>query len=165
MARPVSRPAIFVAAVLASLALLTGTAGALTETVTLSPTSLSFTDQPLGSTSGPQGTTLTLHCSALCNFSPSIATSSSAFAAANGCPVKMTADFGSDTTCTISVTFTPAALGPANGTLDTGPGGPTATLSGTGVPIEPHVARKCKKGKKHSARSAKRKKCKKKGKR
>ena len=64
-----------------------------------------------------------------------------------------------------SVTFTPAALGPANGTLDTSPGGPTATLSGTGVPIEPHVARKCKKGKKHSARSAKRKKCKKKGKR
>lgn len=65
--------------------------------------------------------------------------------------------------CTIRVYFTPVQPGRATGSLisDTPEDGPpsagsvTALLSGTGV------AKKCKKGKKHSARSAK-KKCKKK---
>jgi hypothetical protein len=35
--------------------------------------------------------------------------------------------------CLITVTFTPTGTGPKHGTLSTGPGGPTATLTGNGV--------------------------------
>ena len=158
-----NRLALFVVGTLVCLLLLTGSAAAKMVTVTLSSDSVAFGDETVGSSSSPQVETLRLSCSAPCNFSPVIASSNPAFAAASGCPTMMIADFGSDATCPISLSFTPAALGPVGGTLSTGSGAPTASLSGNGVTAPPPSPAKCKKKKHRSAQGAK--KCKRKRKR
>ena len=160
-----NRLGLFAVATLVGVALLTGSAAAKTVTVTLSSDTVAFGDQAVGSTSSPQVETLRLSCSAPCGFSPVIASSNLAFAAASGCPTMMSADFGSDATCPISLSLTPTALGPVGGTLSTGTGGPTASLSGNGVTLPPPPSAKCKKKKQRSAQGAKKRKCKRKRKR
>jgi YVTN family beta-propeller protein len=98
----------------------------------LSPTSLSFGNQNVGSTSAPQMVTLSNTGNAPLTVS-NIATSGD-FAQSNNCGSSLTA--GSN--CIINVTFTPTATGSRTGILtvaDSAPGSPhTASLSGTGTP-------------------------------
>jgi HYDIN/CFA65/VesB-like, Ig-like domain len=99
---------------------------------TLSPTSLNFGSQLVGSTSAPQ-------VAALSNTGTGALTISSVsvsgdFAETNNCPASVAA--GSN--CTISVTFTPAKTGTRSGTLtvtDNAASGSTQTVSlmGTGT--------------------------------
>jgi hypothetical protein len=107
----------------------------LLQSVSLSPGSFAFGNQALSLPSTAQTFTLTN------NTTGTVSISGITFAGANA------SDFGDTTTCgatlasgascTISVTFTPAALGAATGTLtvaDNAPGATqTATLTGTGV--------------------------------
>ena len=159
---------IAVLVVAGGLAALPAAAGA--ATVTVSPTSLTFAAQQVGSTSVPQDVTLTKDCTGAnqtqClgppaegpTFAPVISVTGP-FTQTNNCPPALTAsalpDPGTKTSCTIKVRFKPTAKGPATGTLSTGSGGPTVTLTGTGKP-----KKKCKK--KKSGASAAKKKCKKK---
>ena len=147
-------------------------AGAGAATVTVSPTSLTFAGQAVGTTSAAQQVTLTKDCTGtndtLClplsegpTFNTSISVSGP-FGQTNNCPAALTASPLPPTkvSCTINVTFAPTATGAASGTLTTGAGGPTASLAGTGTPGAGAGAggKKCKKKKhKHSASAAKKK--------
>jgi hypothetical protein len=101
------------------------------QTVTLSPASLTFGDQALGTTSASQAVTLlnnlpnTLVVTGVKTTGP--------FAQTNNCGSSLAA-WGA--TCAIQVTFKPAAYGTATGTLtvtDTGPNSPhIIALTGTG---------------------------------
>jgi hypothetical protein len=99
--------------------------------ISLSPTSLSFGPQLLGSASAPQTITLTNPGSAALTIT-SIGASGD-FSQTNTCG----ASVASAGTCTISVTFTPTAAGLRTGTIsvnDNAPGSPhTASLTGTGT--------------------------------
>jgi len=97
--------------------------------VSLSPTSLSFGSQLLGSASAPQTITLTNTGSSALTIT-SIATSGD-FAQTNNCGSSIAAN-GS---CTVSVTFHPSATGNRTGSLTVNAGGITNTvsLSGTGT--------------------------------
>jgi hypothetical protein len=64
-------------------------------------------------------------------FDPSIRVSGD-YAQTNNCPPTLAAT-AQPQGCLINVTFTPTGTGPKGGTLSTGPGGPTGTLTGTGV--------------------------------
>jgi hypothetical protein len=146
----------------------------------IAPTSLNFGAQQVGTTSAGQTTTLTLTCSLpgpVCfilseDFTPSINASPTAFRQTNNCPATMSAGGGFasplSVSCQITVTFAPTAEGTVTGTLSTGMGGPTASLSGTAVPATATPApapaaerKKCKKGKKKpkGAAAAKKRKC------
>lgn len=148
--------------------------------VVVSPTSLTFGGQAMGTTSAAQQVTLTKDCTGaedtLCltgpglegpTFNTSISVSGP-FSQTNNCPAALTTVPDSSVSCTINVTFVPTATGAASGTLSTGAGGPTAALAGTGTPAQSAAGtggtatKSCKKkAKKHSARAAKKKKCKK----
>ena len=108
---------------------LAGTGIALTAQV--SPGSLTFTSQILGTTSAPQPVTFSNTGSAALTIS-SIAGSAN-FGETNNCASGVAAN-GS---CTINVAFTPTATGTVTGTLtvsDNASGSPqTVTLSGTGI--------------------------------
>ncbi len=97
--------------------------------VTLTPPSVTFGPQPVGTTSGPQ----VIQLSANGPLSITSITTSAEFAETNNCGNGLP-NGGS---CQISVTFTPSASGTQNGTLsvyDSGGGSPqTASLSGTGT--------------------------------
>ncbi len=99
--------------------------------VTLSPTSLSFGSQLLGSASAAQTITLTNPGSSALTIS-SIAASGD-FSQTNTCGASVAAAG----TCAISVTFMPTAAGARTGTIsvnDNAPGSPhTASLTGTGT--------------------------------
>jgi sugar lactone lactonase YvrE len=99
--------------------------------VSLSPTSLSFGNQTVGTTSAAQTATLTNTGSATLTIN-SIGASGD-FSETTECGSSVPAG-GS---CTISVTFTPTAAGTRTGTLtvsDNAPGSPqTVSLSGTGI--------------------------------
>jgi len=101
------------------------------DPVTFSSTSLSFGNQVVGSTSAAQTVTLTNNQNVTLNFGSIVA--SGDFAETHTCG----AFIGAGGTCTISVTFTPTAVGNRTGTLtinDDAPGSPqTVSLSGTGV--------------------------------
>ena len=106
-----------------------------TATATLSPTSLTFSSQNVGTTSAAQAVTLSNTGSAALSIS-SIAftgTNSTDFAQTNNCGSSLAAS----ASCTINVTFTPAATGSRTATLtanDSASGSPqTASLSGTGT--------------------------------
>jgi hypothetical protein len=108
----------------------TGTAA----TVSFSPTSLSFGNQPVNTTSGTLTSTLTNTGNAALSIS-SLAvagTNPSDFAQSNNCGASVAAG----ASCTISVTFTPVASGSfaaAVSVADNASGSPqTVTLSGTG---------------------------------
>jgi hypothetical protein len=96
----------------------------------LSPTSLTFPGQFVGTAGLPENVTLTNNGDVTLNIS-SIQTSAQ-FGATNGCTTSLAAGVG----CTISVFFDPASAGAQTGTLtitDNAPGSPqTLELSGTG---------------------------------
>lgn len=110
---------------------LTGMGGANAATVTLSPTSLTFPSQTEGTTSAAQAVTLTNSGTAAVSIT-SIAASGD-FAQTNTCGSSVAAGAN----CTISVTFTPSAVGTSLGTLiaiDSAAGSPqSVSLSGTGT--------------------------------
>jgi Abnormal spindle-like microcephaly-assoc'd, ASPM-SPD-2-Hydin/Galactose oxidase, central domain len=105
--------------------------------VSLSPASLTFSDQQLGTTSLPQSVTLTNTGGATLTISS--ITPSGDFAETNTCDSSVGA--GGD--CTISVTFTPTALGARTGAItitDNAADSPQmVTLSGTGIDTIPPV--------------------------
>jgi Abnormal spindle-like microcephaly-assoc'd, ASPM-SPD-2-Hydin len=105
---------------------LTGTTPA---AVSLSPSSLTFSGQAIGTTSAAQTVTLSNTGGASLSIS-SIATSLP-FAQTNNCP----ASLAGGTSCTISVTFTPQSSGSASGAVsitDNAGGSPqSVTLAGT----------------------------------
>ena len=97
--------------------------------VTISPTSLTFSSQSVGTTSSPQAVTLTNNqSSALTSISVS---ATGDFAQTNTCGTSLAAN----SSCTINVTFTPTAVGARTGTLTVtdSAGTQTSSLSGTGV--------------------------------
>ena len=94
------------------IVILNGTgSSASTGTITLSPTSLIFTSQLVGSTSAPQKVTVTNTGSAALALSGF--TVAGAFAEKSTCPTSLPMS----ASCTVSVTFTPKAAGAATGTL------------------------------------------------
>ncbi len=99
--------------------------------VNLSATSLSFGNQFVGTTSAAQ--TVTLSNTGVLALTLTGITASGDFAETNNCGTSVAIN----ATCTISVTFKPAAVGPRAGTVeiaDDGAGSPqTITLTGTGV--------------------------------
>jgi hypothetical protein len=103
--------------------------------ITVSPSSLSFGNQKVGTTSAPQAVTVTNVGSA------SITISSIRFFGGNPADFAQTNNCGSSlggsSSCAINVTFTPHAKGLRSSTLaiyDTGGGSPqTVTVSGTGM--------------------------------
>jgi hypothetical protein len=106
---------------------LTGTG--ILPVVTLTPSSLNLGNVLLGSTSAPQNVTLSVNGP----MTISSITTSAQFSQTNTCG----SGFFMPGTCTITVTFTPTALGVQIGTLsvaDSASGSPqTVALSGTGV--------------------------------
>ena len=99
--------------------------------VAFNPTSLSFGNQPVGSTSAIKTITLTNNGNGTLNINSILA--SGDFAQSNDC----TASLAVSANCTISVTFHPTAGGTRNGTVSVSsnaPGSPhTASFSGTGT--------------------------------
>jgi hypothetical protein len=109
---------------------LTGT-GLAATTVSLSPSSLSFGSQAVGTTSAPQPVTLTNTGTGTLNVA-NIATTGD-FAQTNNCGTSMTPG----ASCTINVSFIPTASGTRTGTLsvtDNADASPqTVSLTGTGI--------------------------------
>jgi hypothetical protein len=112
-----------------------GSLGGGSPTVTLSPTSLTFGVEVVGSTSQPLSITLTN--SGTGALSIASITASADFGETNTCSLTLAAG----ATCTISVTFTPAASGTANGAIsitDNAVDSPqTVSLSGNGSSTGP----------------------------
>ncbi len=110
---------------------MSGTGGDSGPNATLSPTSLAFGDQVVGTTSPPQTVTLSDYGTATLGITG--ITTSANFDQTNTCNSTLT----SGASCTVSVTFTPANTGNMNGTLsfaDSAPDSPQIVpLSGTGV--------------------------------
>lgn len=110
-----------------------GTGGG--PTASLSPTSLTFGSQTVGTTSSAQNVTLTN--SGTASLSITSITTSGDFSQTNTCGASLAAS----SSCTISVKFTPTAAGTRSGSLsvtDNAPGSPqTASLTGTGVASGP----------------------------
>ncbi len=117
---------------------LTGIGVATAPAVTLSPNSLTFASENVGSTSTAQIVTLTNAGNAALSLTS--ITASGDFAASQNCGTSI-AGGGS---CAISVTFTPSAAGTRTGTLsvaDNATGAPqTVALSGTGIATAPTAA-------------------------
>jgi parallel beta-helix repeat protein len=108
---------------------------ALAQTVTVSPTGLSFSNQVEGATSSVQKLTLKNGQTSAITIT-SITSNLSDYVTTNNCPVNP-ATLAAAATCTISITFKPTALGARSGTLtvtDSGGSSPQlVTLSGTGT--------------------------------
>ena len=106
--------------------------------VNFSPSGLTFGGQPVGTTGPAQIITLISIGSAALNLSSIVF--SGEFAQTNDC----VSPIAPGATCTITVTFSPTATGPRNGTItvtDDAPGSPHVMyLSGTGTGAEPAVA-------------------------
>ena len=107
----------------------------LAQSVTVSPTSVPFGNQVQGIASSVHKVTLKNGQSTAITFT-SATSNLSDYAATNNCPVSP-ATLAAGASCTISVTFTPGALGARNATLtvkDSGTSSPqTVTLTGTGI--------------------------------
>ncbi len=103
----------------------------ITPAVTLSPTSVAFPDQKVGTTGAIK--TVTLNNGGTGTLTISAITVTGDYAQTNNCASSLPVN----TSCIINVTFRPTAAGLRSGTLsvtDNAPGSPhTATLSGTGV--------------------------------
>jgi Galactose oxidase, central domain/Cep192 domain 4 len=103
-----------------------------------SPASLTFTSQPIGTTSAPQQVTLTNTGNAALSISSIGLTGTNAgdFAETNNCPVSP-ATLGAAANCTINVTFTPSLASTETAAIsisDNAGGSPQAVaLSGTGT--------------------------------
>jgi hypothetical protein len=152
---------------IALTAMAAGTASAAT-TLTLTPTSANFPDTKVGTNSAPKGFILkigcdTPFCSPSFNPSPSL---TGDFTVLNGCPptINVVAFVGTENpSCLLAVSFAPTTPGLRTGTLSTGSGGPTATVSGVGTQDAAAVQAKgkCRKGGKKKGAASK-KKCRKK---
>lgn len=137
-----------------SAVLLAATASSASAVVTtLDPTSTDFGDRQVGTTSPAQAFTLNHRCQIVtidigffditineCAFFgpssfPTNIVASGDFAATDDCPATLTTTSLTGVSCTINGTFTPTSTGPKEGTLSTGTGGPTATLTGNGVTV------------------------------
>lgn len=107
--------------------------------VSLSPSSLTFGEQTVGSTSTTAQTATLTNPTGNPPLAIASVTASGDFARTNGCGPSLAAG----SSCTIGVTFTPTATGLRPGTLrvdDSAPGSPhQATLSGTGKAAVPKV--------------------------
>jgi phosphatidylethanolamine-binding protein (PEBP) family uncharacterized protein len=110
---------------------LTGTGVTAGPSAALSPTSLTFASQTVGTTSAAKPITLSNSGSAALSITS--ITASGDYAQTNTCGTSLAAGAN----CSISVTFTPTATGTRTGTItvtDNAPGSPqTASLSGTGA--------------------------------
>ncbi len=99
-------------------------------TVSLSPNMLQFSPLPVGSTSQPQQ--VTVRNMSNLSLSPISITASGDFAQSGNCGTSLPPA----SACTLSVTFTPSAVGPRSGSIlstDTGASSPQlVSLSGTG---------------------------------
>jgi hypothetical protein len=94
-------------------------------------TSFDFGNRKVGTTSPAQRVALGVYGPD--TFDPRISVSGD-YAQTNDCPQTLSVTGGGQPQgCLITVTFTPTGTGPKGGALSTGPGGPTATLTGTGV--------------------------------
>jgi hypothetical protein len=137
-----------------SIALLAAAASS-ASAATISPASLNFGTQRLNTTSAPQTFTLTKGSETTFGINPILVDDSFSYLSTTNCPPFLTAATPS---CTMTFRYKPRRPGPDNATLYTSEGSstaPTATLTGTGVV----AGKKCKKGTKLSAQSAKKKKC------
>jgi Beta-propeller repeat/Abnormal spindle-like microcephaly-assoc'd, ASPM-SPD-2-Hydin len=118
---------------------LSGTGTTAPAAVFVAPTTLSFGNQVINTTSPPQTVTLTNNStSTLTGIAVSIVgTAATSFAQTTTC----TATLPAGATCTISVTFTPTVAAAATATLsvaDSDPSSPqTVSLSGTGISSNP----------------------------
>jgi hypothetical protein len=117
---------------------LSGTGVPASAAVSLTPASLIFTSQILGTTSGSQTVTLKNTGSLALQISTiSLAgTNASAFSIGSNCPGN-SGTLGASAQCTVNVTFTPNSLGPQTASIsfsDNVSGSPqVVSLSGTGV--------------------------------
>lgn len=108
-------------------------------TASVSPSSVSFGNQNIGSTSTPKTVTLTNTGTAPLNISAITTggTNSSDFSQTNNCPAALAVQ----ASCAVNVTFSPATTGSRSGTLtftdNDASGMQTITLSGTGVQPPP----------------------------
>jgi hypothetical protein len=94
-------------------------------------TSFDFGNRQVGTTSPAQRYALGVFRPD--TFDPSISVSGD-YAQTNDCPPTLSATGPAGFQgCLINLTFSPTGTGPKHGTLSTGPGGPTATLTGNGV--------------------------------
>ena len=104
----------------------------LSQTVTVSPTSIAFGNEAIGSTSAAHRVTLKNGQASPISIT-SISTNLADYAETNTCPASLKAG----ATCGISVTFTPSVQGARNATLtvvDSGLSSPqTVTLTGSGL--------------------------------
>ncbi len=116
-----------------NVATLTGTGATGTAGATLSPTSLAFGNQIVGTTASPQAVTLTNSGTVQLSVG-SIAATGDFAAISNNCPAVLSAN----TSCTINVNFTPTVMGSRSGLLtvtDNAASSPQqVSLSGTGTP-------------------------------
>jgi Flp pilus assembly protein TadG len=106
--------------------------------VSASPSSLSFGNQTVNSTSGAQTVTVSNSGNAAATLSP--LTISGDYAQTNNCPSTLNAG----ASCTATITFTPTTTGSRTGTLtvtSNAPGSPaTVSLTGTGVSANTNLA-------------------------
>ena len=113
---------------------LSGTGVAVVNTVSLTPSSLTFPVQLINTTSKPQAAKLTN--TGTVDVLISSISAGAPFSQTNNCP----SDLSVGKSCQIKVTFTPQTKGPANGTLsvtDNAQGSPqTVSLSGTGMVVK-----------------------------
>jgi len=119
----------------------TGTAPA----ISLTPASLTFAAQPIGTTSASQTTTVRNTGTApltISSVTPSGANASD-YSATHNCPTAP-ATLAVNATCSIAVSFSPHAAGPSTGSIaivDDAPGSPqSVSLSGSGTSPQPAVS-------------------------
>jgi len=123
---------------------LTGTGTVSAPAVGLTPTALTFSSQTVGTTSTAKSTTLSNTGSAPLTIGAIglAGTNASDFAQTNTCP-PAPATLAAGATCTVSVTFTPAATGARSASVtisdDAGDSPQAVTLSGTGAQAAPAV--------------------------
>jgi hypothetical protein len=132
-----------------TLVLLGATASSALAARTLNPGSVDFGNRQVGTSSPAQAHQLRVYCAGsefICGlifllgasdkFTPVISltgTNPSDFSQTNNCLGQLDGTTTTGQSCIINTTFTPTSPGPKTGTLSTGLGGPTATLTGTGV--------------------------------
>ena len=162
-----SKRLILAVAAMGVFALVPATA---TANVLVSPANIDFPTTAVGTKSAGVPVTLTKNCAGAedtqCfagpegpTFTPAISTSGM-FSQTNNCPPALTATMTTNevVSCTITVFFSPTATGPTFGSLNTGTGGPSVTLSGHGSAAPSAHGKQCKKAKKKKGKKSKRKK-------
>ena len=129
---------LFCGAALAVVSLLFSSLPALAQ-VSLTPSTLSFGNRPLGETIGPKAATLTNTQTvplAISSIAISGGTAPGDYAWGGNCPVSPN-KLGAGRSCTITVTFTPSALGSLTASLtvtdDASNSPQSVSLTGTGI--------------------------------